>query len=107
MSSRDFTNARVGPPASVAAVAVVIGHLFASVDASVQTQHFAALGDWAGLDAVLYEFQVVVGRIFGKEMLLHKRIDGFGELFRMLSYQEVGARAMLSRATAGLVSTMG
>lgn len=35
--------------------------------------------------------------------LLHKRIDGFGELFRMLSYQEVGARAMLSRATAGLV----
>jgi molybdenum cofactor biosynthesis protein B len=27
---------------------------------------------------------------------------GFGELFRMLSYQEVGAAAMLSRATAGV-----
>ncbi|MFG0252170.1 MAG: molybdenum cofactor biosynthesis protein B [Phycisphaerales bacterium JB038] len=30
-------------------------------------------------------------------------LEGFGELFRMLSYEEVGAAAMLSRATAGLV----
>ena len=34
--------------------------------------------------------------------LLDKRIDGFGELFRMLSWQEVGAAAMLSRAVAGV-----
>jgi molybdenum cofactor biosynthesis protein B len=33
--------------------------------------------------------------------LLEKRIDGFGELFRMLSFQDVGAAAMLSRACAG------
>ena len=33
--------------------------------------------------------------------LLDKRIDGFGELFRALSYQEVGTAAMLSRALAG------
>ena len=33
--------------------------------------------------------------------LLDKRIDGFGELFRMLSYEEIGAAAMLSRAVAG------
>src|SRR5262249_22795803 len=33
--------------------------------------------------------------------LLEKRLDGFGELFRMLSYQEVGSAAMLSRAVAG------
>jgi molybdenum cofactor biosynthesis protein B len=33
--------------------------------------------------------------------LLEKRIDGFGELFRMLSFQEIGAAAMLSRAVAG------
>ncbi len=38
--------------------------------------------------------------------LLTKRIDGFGELFRMLSYEEIGAAAMLSRAVAGLVGTM-
>jgi molybdenum cofactor biosynthesis protein B len=33
--------------------------------------------------------------------LLEKKLDGFGELFRMLSYQEIGAAAMLSRAVAG------
>ncbi len=35
--------------------------------------------------------------------MLDKEIEGFGELFRMLSYQEVGAAAMLSRAIAGIV----
>jgi len=30
-----------------------------------------------------------------------KELPGFGELFRMLSFQEIGAAAMLSRATAG------
>jgi molybdenum cofactor biosynthesis protein B len=33
--------------------------------------------------------------------LLEKRLDGFGELFRMLSFQEIGASAMMSRAAAG------
>ena len=33
--------------------------------------------------------------------ILEKRIDGFGELFRALSYAEVGTAAMLSRALAG------
>ncbi len=32
---------------------------------------------------------------------LEKELPGFGEIFRMLSYDEVGAAAMLSRATAG------
>src|SRR4029077_2481476 len=35
--------------------------------------------------------------------LLEKRLDGFGELFRMLSYEQVGAAAMLSRAVAGTI----
>ena len=35
--------------------------------------------------------------------LLEKRLDGFGELFRMLSYEEIGAAAMLSRACAGTI----
>jgi molybdenum cofactor biosynthesis protein B len=35
------------------------------------------------------------------DALLEKRLDGFGELFRMLSYREIGAAAMLSRAVAG------
>ena len=42
-------------------------------------------------------FEVVAG-------LLHKRLDGFGELFRMLSYEQIGPSAMLSRASAGLVA---
>ncbi|MCP4201580.1 MAG: MogA/MoaB family molybdenum cofactor biosynthesis protein [bacterium] len=36
------------------------------------------------------------------ERFLEKRLDGFGELFRMLSFQEVGPAAMLSRSVAGL-----
>ena len=35
--------------------------------------------------------------------LLEKRLTGFGELFRMLSYEQIGAAAMMSRATAGTV----
>jgi len=34
--------------------------------------------------------------------LLDKRLDGFGELFRFLSYQDIGSAAIMSRATAGL-----
>jgi molybdenum cofactor biosynthesis protein B len=34
--------------------------------------------------------------------LFEKTLDGFGELFRALSFPEVGAAAMLSRATAGV-----
>jgi molybdenum cofactor biosynthesis protein B len=40
-------------------------------------------------------YEVVAG-------LLEQKLDGFGELFRMLSYQEIGAAAMMSRACAGL-----
>ncbi|MEQ1868646.1 MAG: MogA/MoaB family molybdenum cofactor biosynthesis protein [Vicinamibacterales bacterium] len=36
--------------------------------------------------------------------LLEKELPGFGELFRALSYQEVGSSAMMSRATAGLTA---
>jgi molybdenum cofactor biosynthesis protein B len=35
--------------------------------------------------------------------LFDVRIDGFGDLFRMLSFEEIGSSAMLSRATAGIV----
>ncbi|MCU0493028.1 MAG: MogA/MoaB family molybdenum cofactor biosynthesis protein [Chloroflexaceae bacterium] len=36
------------------------------------------------------------------DSLLEKRLPGFGELFRMLSYADIGPGAMLSRATAGV-----
>ena len=34
--------------------------------------------------------------------LLDKRLDGFGEMFRMLSYEEIGSAAMMSRAVGGI-----
>jgi molybdenum cofactor biosynthesis protein B len=42
-------------------------------------------------------YEVVTG-------MLHKRLDGFGELFRMLSYEQIGSSAMMSRACAGVVA---
>ena len=36
--------------------------------------------------------------------MLQKRLDGFGELFRMLSFEQIGPAAMLSRACAGLAA---
>ncbi len=34
--------------------------------------------------------------------ILEKKLDGFGELFRFLSYQEIGSSSMMSRALAGV-----
>src|SRR3954471_9767973 len=36
--------------------------------------------------------------------LLEKRLDGFGELFRMLSFEQIGPAAMMSRACAGIAA---
>lgn len=37
--------------------------------------------------------------------LLDKTLPGFGELFRMLSYEQIGSRALASRAVAGVYGT--
>ena len=37
------------------------------------------------------------------EAMLEKKLDGFGELFRSLSYQEIGTASVMSRATGGVV----
>ena len=36
--------------------------------------------------------------------ILQKRLDGFGEIFRYLTYQEIGSPAIMSRATAGITN---
>ena len=36
------------------------------------------------------------------EPMLEKKLDGFGELFRFLTYQEIGTGSVMSRATAGV-----
>lgn len=39
------------------------------------------------------------------EALFDKRLDGFGETFRRLSWDQIGPRSLLSRATAGTLGT--
>ena len=49
-----------------------------------------------GITARDSTYEAIVG-------VLTKKLDGFGELFRMLSYAEIGTAAMLSRAVAGSI----
>ncbi len=44
------------------------------------------------------------GTIEVARRLMQKELPGFGEIFRLISYQQIGPAAMLSRATAGLAS---
>lgn len=68
----------------------------------------AALDDFAAGPAQLVIFNGGTGisqrdRTFDViSRALEKTLPGFGEIFRMLSYAQVGAAAMLSRATAGV-----
>ena len=61
----------------------------------------------AGLDAVLSSGGTGIGTRDQTcdvvRPLLEKELPGYGELFRMLSWEEVGSAAMLSRAVAGTV----
>lgn len=38
------------------------------------------------------------------DAMLEKRLEGFGEVFRYLTYQDIGSPAIMSRATAGIIS---
>ena len=65
--------------------------------------------DWLGRDdcdaIVVYGGTGVARRDWTYEAvsrLLERKLDGFGELFRMLSWEQVGSAAMLSRAVAGI-----
>ncbi len=64
----------------------------------------------AGAQAVLFNGGTGVSRrdrtfdVLSRK--LEKTLPGFGELFRMLSYEQVGAAAMLSRAVAGVYRGM-
>ena len=44
------------------------------------------------------------GTIEVARRMMQKELPGFGEIFRFLSYQQIGPAALLSRATAGLAS---
>jgi molybdopterin adenylyltransferase len=68
--------------------------------------HEAVLGQIGGVDAIIATGGTgITSRDSTYEAiadLFEKRIDGFGELFRALSYAEIGSAAMLTRACAGV-----
>ena len=64
--------------------------------ASMSAQAIILTGG-TGLTSRDSTYEVVIG-------LLQKRLDGFGELFRMLSFEQIGPAAMMSRACAGLAA---
>ncbi|MET0405191.1 MAG: molybdenum cofactor biosynthesis protein B [Cystobacter sp.] len=64
----------------------------------------------AGARVLLFTGGTGIGRrdstVETLQVLFEKTLPGFGELFRMLSYQEIGSPAMMSRATAGTYQGM-
>ena len=64
------------------------------------------LGNRSDLDAVIFNGGTGIAprdtTYDAIENLLEKTLPGFGELFRWLSYQEIGSRAITSRAIAGV-----
>lgn len=73
--------------------------------AQIQAQ-MEVLGNSSDLDAVIFNGGTGIAprdtTYDAIESLLEKTLPGFGELFRWLSYQEIGSRAIASRAIAGV-----
>jgi len=98
-------NAHYLRPAIEAAGHIVAGYKLIKDEPD---QVAAVLDELAGTDAqvLLWNGGTGVSRRDTTFDVLSRKLDktlpGFGEIFRMISYQEIGAAAMLSRATAGL-----
>jgi len=73
--------------------------------AQIQLQ-LALLSQNSNLDAVIFNGGTGIAprdtTYDAIEKLLEKTLPGFGEIFRYLSYQEIGSRAIASRAVAGV-----
>ena len=73
--------------------------------ALIQSQ-LQALGERPDVDAVIFSGGTGIAprdtTYDALEKLLEKTLPGFGEVFRFLSYQEIGSRAIASRAVAGV-----
>jgi molybdopterin adenylyltransferase len=66
----------------------------AAVDALVADARVVLVNGGTGISRRDTTYDTLAG-------MLEKTLPGFGELFRLLSFEQVGAAAMLSRATAG------
>lgn len=74
----------------------------------IQSQ-LQALGERTDVDVVIFNGGTGIAprdtTYDALERLLEKTLPGFGEVFRFLSYQEIGSRAIASRAVAGVYQT--
>ena len=70
------------------------------------TTEMALLGENINIDVVIFNGGTGIAprdtTYDAIEKLLEKTLPGFGEIFRFLSYQEIGSRAIASRAVAGI-----
>lgn len=109
--TRDESNDKSG--AILKEILVAAGHLIAgyrivredpqlmrqALEKWLAASEFDAIITSGGTGLTVRDSSVEVARsLFNKEM------EGFGELFRWLSFQQIGAAAMLSRACAGVVA---
>ncbi len=85
----------------------VIAYEVVTEDQSLMRSRLAEWFDNTDLDAIITnggtglttrDVTIEVARSF-----FDKELDGFGEIFRYISFQQIGAAAMLSRASAGRV----
>ncbi len=77
--------------------AAIVAHLDALADRSAA--RIVLISGGTGIARRDTTYEAVSG-------LLSKRLDGFGEIFRALSYRQIGPAAMLSRAVAGTYRRM-
>jgi molybdopterin adenylyltransferase len=85
------------------------GHSVASYEVVPDTPERirqAATENLAAVDALIFTGGTGIAprdsTIEALRPMLSKELEGFGELFRMLSFQEIGSAAMMSRALAGV-----
>ncbi|MCH7748861.1 MAG: MogA/MoaB family molybdenum cofactor biosynthesis protein [Acidobacteria bacterium] len=83
----------------------VIGHAIVPDDTATLRAAIEQQLDAAEVQAIITTGGTGISRRDGAyevvSTLIEKRIDGFGELFRALSFEEIGPAAMLSRVCAG------
>jgi molybdenum cofactor biosynthesis protein B len=84
-----------------------VGYYTILKDEPAQIQAIIAqLSDIADINAVIFNGGTGIAprdtTYDAIEGLLEKTLPGFGEIFRFLSYQEIGSRAIASRAVAGV-----
>ena len=85
---------------------VVAYHLVKDEPAKIKTKIKSAVAD-KKVQAIIINGGTGISRrdstFEAVDAMLEKRLDGFGEVFRYLTYQEIGSPAIMSRATAGII----